>query len=60
MKSVIADNTAKSTKANALKRDSGFGRMFIKREVSEMFGVNYESGKEPYYLTEGASFSSFS
>ena len=51
MKSVSADIMTKSTKANALKRDSGFGGMFINCDVAEMFGVNYESGKELYHRT---------
>ena len=51
MKSVRAKIMSDSTKANALKRDSGLGGMLIIFQVSEVFGTAYDSGQKLYPLT---------
>ena len=51
MESVKAKIMSDSTKANALKRDSGLGGMLIIFQVSGVFGTDYKSGKKLYGLT---------
>ena len=51
MESVKAKIMSDSTKANALKKDSGLEGMLMIFQVSEVFGTAYDSGQKLYSLT---------